>query len=238
MSLIVTVYVKEGIVMASDSRVSFNRSIISNGKIVEQIGIHASNTTYKTFLCPNNAGISACGDASINNTPIAGYLEQFIREEITNGTQVSEMPEKLINYFQKLSPSLNATFHVAGYEGDDIPHQSIYRINTQGPSTTLISSPEVWGATWDGEAEILRRLLTEFTLTIENEPRVIIPKMDIPFQFFTLQDAIDFSMYAIDTTIKTMKFCVMPESVGFPVDILVIKPDESFWISRKELTVR
>lgn len=153
-------------------------------------------------------------------------------------TRVSEMPEMLLNYFQKTSPSLNATFHVAGYEEDDIPHQTIYRINTQDPSTSLISVPDVWGATWDGEAEILKRLLTEFTLTIETEPKVVIPKMEIPFQFFTLQDAIDFSMYAIDTTIKTMKFCVMPESVEFPVDILVIKPNESIWISKKELLIR
>ena len=51
----------------------------------------------------------------------------------------------------------------------------------------------------------------------------------------TLQDAIDFSIYAIRTTIDTMRFQARPKNVGGPIDVLVITPDETRWIQKKEL---
>lgn len=58
---------------------------------------------------------------------------------------------------------------------------------------------------------------------------------NIPFNFFTLQDSIDFAKYALQTTIDTMKFENRIKTVGGPIDILVIKPNGGFWINRKEL---
>ena len=57
----------------------------------------------------------------------------------------------------------------------------------------------------------------------------------VNFNFFNLQDAINFAQYAVDVTIKTMAFENCVKTVGGPVDILVIKPTESFWVARKEL---
>ena len=56
MSLIITIHVGEGIVMASDSRTTFNSqefSPLPDGKgalITRNQGVHYSDTTYKTFL--------------------------------------------------------------------------------------------------------------------------------------------------------------------------------------------
>jgi hypothetical protein len=53
----------------------------------------------------------------------------------------------------------------------------------------------------------------------------------------TLQDAIDFAVYAVRTTIETMRFQQKEKTVGGPIDILVIKPNEvPTWIKRKELS--
>ena len=41
-------------------------------------------------------------------------------------------------------------------------------------------------------------------------------------------DAIDFAKYAIQTTIDTMKFQQRGKTVGGPIDILIIKPDNAF----------
>ena len=57
----------------------------------------------------------------------------------------------------------------------------------------------------------------------------------VPWGLFTLQDAIDFAQYAVDITIKTMHYSNVVETVGGPIDILVIKPDKAFWIQHKEL---
>ena len=57
----------------------------------------------------------------------------------------------------------------------------------------------------------------------------------ILWEFFTLQDSIDFAEYAIKTTIDAMKFQRRVKTVGGPIDVLVIKPTGAQWISRKEL---
>ncbi len=51
----------------------------------------------------------------------------------------------------------------------------------------------------------------------------------------TLQDGIDFAVFAIRTTIDTMRFQMCVKTVGGPIDVLVIKPSGAQWISRKEL---
>ena len=88
MSLIITIHTNEGILMASDSRTTFNKqdfSPLPDGKgaiITDWQGIHYSDTTYKTFLAPNNVGISTCGAAAINGIPVTGYIEDFLHTKI------------------------------------------------------------------------------------------------------------------------------------------------------------
>ena len=63
---------------------------------------------------------------------------------------------------------------------------------------------------------------------------------DLPFEeilwgYFTLQDAVDFARYAVETTIQTMHFKNVIETVGGAVDILVITPDETKWLQKEYL---
>lgn len=66
MSFLIAVYVNEGIVLASDRRVTYNATTNQNGSVIPQIVLHITNSTDKTFLCPNGVGISICGESSIN----------------------------------------------------------------------------------------------------------------------------------------------------------------------------
>jgi hypothetical protein len=53
-----------------------------------------------------------------------------------------------------------------------------------------------------------------------------------------LQDAIDFGVYAVKTTIDTMRFQQKEKTVGGPIDVLVIQPyNEPFFVQKKELCV-
>jgi hypothetical protein len=63
-----------------------------------------------------------------------------------------------------------------------------------------------------------------------------IQSFGIPFALFTLQDAIDFTRYAVQATIDTMRFQSREKTVGGPVDILVITPDNASWIVQKRLS--
>ena len=62
-----------------------------------------------------------------------------------------------------------------------------------------------------------------------------LPFEPISFEYFTLQDAVDFARYAVETTIKTMRFKSVIETVGGEVDILVITPDETRWLQKADL---
>ena len=74
MSFLIAVYVNEGIVLASDRRTTYSSIQSAGNTIYRNFGIHVTNSTDKTFICPNGAGISTCGDSSILGKPITGYI--------------------------------------------------------------------------------------------------------------------------------------------------------------------
>jgi len=104
MTLIITVYTQEGIVMAADSRLSLNTSI-GDGAAKKDISFDFSNATQKVFCSKRGLGISTSGDAGINDKPIAGYLEQFISQN------ENEPPEqfsiKLLADLKTINPNLS-----------------------------------------------------------------------------------------------------------------------------------
>ena len=234
MSLIICIHVEEGIVLASDSRVSYNKKIKDNDAEIELIGIHAANTANKTFSCPNNSGISMCGDASIKGKPISGFVEAFIREKVKEETKIEDMPNLIKDYFCNLEPNLDTVFIIAGYKQEkEKSIQKIYRIRTQVDEIEIIDT-DSQGALWDGETVTLTKLIQPVYLK-NGEEYNLLPVSEIPWNLYTLQDAIDFAKYGIKTTIDTMKFQTVPETVGGPIDILVIKPESAKWLAKKEL---
>lgn len=246
MSLIVTVYVSEGIVMASDSRISITTSTeINDGsdgnpKVIKETMVHFSDTSYKTFLMNNKIGISSCGNATVNGAPIAGHIETFIREN--SGCSIKEIPEKIRDYFHELVPERNTTFFVAGYDmSDENASQCVYRINTNPTTGDGIESYDTSASNiiWDGERDVPSRLFTDLyikkTDAQGNETYKQHQYYSLASQFWTLQDAIEVSEFVISATISSMKFQKRAKTVGGPVDILVIKPEGAHWIQRKEL---
>lgn len=245
MSLIITVHTNEGIIMASDSRTTFNKqdfSPLPDGRgaiITNNQGIHYSDTTYKTFLAENNTGISTCGAAAIDGKPIAGYIEDFMHKKVSAKTSVSEVARLIKEEFRAFTPIPDVIFHVAGYEvQDNVLRQKFFRVFT-AINKILEIDVDSQGAAWNGETEILSRIVNPYWTekvnddgTTEYEKHIAPP---IPWNFFSLQDAVDFSMYAMNTTIETMRFQERLKTVNVPIDILAIKPTGAFWIQRKEL---
>jgi hypothetical protein len=235
--------VKEGIVLASDSRTTFNATqTIPPPKagdapsIVNQLGVHISDTNYKSFVTTNHVGITTCGDASIKGLPITGYIESFMREY--DSADVETIANALLPYFKGIEPNLKSIFTVAGYKyvKENQYEQKIFVINTQrGAVEELNTSAQ--GAHWDGETDILIRLIQPLSVKQEKGTYYDLPQFKIPWQFFTLQDAIEFAEYATKVTIDTMKFQERVKTVGGPIDILVLKPNSHQWISHKELHI-
>jgi hypothetical protein len=234
MSLVISLFGEEGVVMASDSRLTINNTLPG----VQQVGVSQSDTNYKTFLADDRIGISTWGNATIGGAPIAGFIENFIRETFVDQPSVSikSVPGALVKYFNKFSPVPETGFQVAGYNtenGKTTPH--VYRVLTINSTIIDITGTTKWNVIWDGESDILTRILNEYIVFKDQTTEEKMPHFGIPFHMFTLQDMIDFAVYAIRTTADSMRFQLRPKTVGGPIDVLVIKPSGAQWIRRKQL---
>lgn len=232
MSFIITVYTNEGIIMASDSRTTYTRTnTLPDGRIEKCIGVQTTDTTYKTFICNKRIGISTCGTADINGKPIAGYIEQFVAENANDDSSVDDISTRLLGFFSQFDPKPDVVFIVAGYNSDN--RQCIKQISVAKKSITLVDTSSA-GTVWNGESEVFQKVVMPVAIK-RDDNYIDLPPRNIGFNFFTLQDAIDFAEYAVDITIKTMYFQDYVNTVGGPIDILAIKPRGAFWVQRKEL---
>ena len=242
MSFVIAVYVPEGIVMASDSR----QSLTVEGKAPEgrsfKVETVNSDAITKTFLLEKHQiGISNFGQDLLDRVPIASRIKRFIEEDLAPNDNVDTVPKKLVNYFRKSFPNADVGFHVTGYKKEgkiSVPHvyschvsrNAVERRNTK-PDGSLS-----YGAAWSGQTDILTSILIPVVAKDEKgNDKVIRSPAPIIWDAMALQDAIDFSIYAIRTTIDTMRFQARPKNVGGPIDVLVLTPNEAKWIQRKEL---
>lgn len=235
MSFLIAVHVNEGIVLASDRRTTYTNTQQLGDKVVQRIGIHTTNSTNKTFVCPNGAGISTCGDASILGKPITGYIQEMIRSKIDKSCLVENIPQIIVDYFNTLSVVPDTNFVVAGYDSTgDEKKQLLYKVNVKNKKIEKVDTMSQ-GASWDGETFTLSRLVQNVAIKTNEGKYIDLPFEDILWGYFTLQDAIDFARYAVETTIQTMHFKNVVETVGGSVDILVITPDETKWLQKETL---
>ena len=235
MSFLIAVHVNEGIVLASDRRTTYTNTINHEGKVIQRIGIHTTNSTDKSFICPNNSGIATCGDSSLMGKPITGFIQEVIRTKMNTSTSVDDIPQILIDYFHSLPTVPDTNFIVAGYKDseDGKKEQSLFKVRILQKNIEKIDT-SAQGASWDGETLTLTRLIQNVSVK-DGDKYIDLPSDDILWGYFTLQDAVDFARYAVETTIQTMRFKNVVETVGGGVDIMVITPAETKWLQKKQL---
>lgn len=226
--------------MAADSRITFNMERTSSGASVQHVAVGVSDSNRKLFQTDNGIGISVYGAAAVNGVPIAGYIDSFL--ESINAEKKPPAPHsvahKLNEHFQAFDKVPETQFHVAGYHTANLqgPDPQVWHVDLKNNSVQQKNPEDKQGATWGGEADIITRLLAPVaTLASPGVIQSELPYQRIPFEFFTLQDAIDFSIFAVRSTIDAIRFMPRPKTVGGPIDILAITPSDSRWISRKEL---
>jgi hypothetical protein len=242
MSFVIAVYVPEGIVMASDSRQSVN----IEGKNPEgkefKVETVNSDAVIKTYLLEKQQiGISSFGQDLLGGIPTASHIKRFIDEELKTSDDITTVPKKLVEYFRKSYSNADAGFHVAGYRKEgksSVPYVYSCHVakNEVGRRNIKPDGSLAYGATWSGQGDILSSILIPVTIKDEKgNDKVIRSPAPVIWDAMSLQDAIDFSIYAIRTTIDTMRFQARPKNVGGPIDVLVLTPDEPKWIQRKAL---
>ena len=242
MSFVVTVYVPEAIVMASDSR----QFLTLKGKDAKEkqfkIETESSDASYKTFLLPRHAvGISTYGSSLLGGISIESHVRRFSEEGLEDGDDVAQVAAKLLSNIRAKFQDAETWFHVAGFKkenGASIPH--VYQCNV--PTGEVIranvaSGQEeiVYGARWGGQPDVLSRLRNATHVRGEDGQPKESKSPAIVWDAMNVQDAIDFAIYAVRTTIETMRFEARVKSVGGPIDVLLLTPNGASWIQKKEL---
>lgn len=231
MSLVVTLYVPSGIVMAADSRMTVLRAEDrgegeQKTRVEQQLVL--SDSAYKVVeLKTVGAGMSLYDAGMIDNQPMESHVHRFEEEALSDNDDVRSVANKFMEYLQKKHPAANVGFHVAGYKTEgkaSIPYvlvghttheKSIRRVNaTDGGAIQ-------YGVVRAGDVLVANRLIDPNFLPL--------------FAAMPLQDAIDYAVHLIRATIDTLRFEPRYPSVGGPIDVLVIRSDGMQWVQRKEL---
>ena len=231
MSLVVTVYVPSGIVMAADSRMSVQRSeerAEGEQKTRVQQQLVLSDNAYKVVeLRSVGVGVSVYDAGVINNQPADSHVHRFEEEAITPEDDVIAVAEKFLQYCQTSFPGVAVGYHVAGYRQENktsVPYVLVGH-TVREPGMRRVNASEdgkvQYGITRAGDTLVANRLIDANVLPL--------------FPAMPLQDAVDYAVHLIRTTIDTMRFEPRFPSVGGPIDVLVVTPDGMRWVQRKEL---
>lgn len=215
MTILVSAYVREGIVMAADSRLTVTDN---NGDKIEKYT--ATDNMIKVFLLKKiNAGISHSGDAYINDMTLPEFIEDFDKNILNGEDTIETASFKLMQYIQKHGS--NNRMQICGYYNNEpyvylVDQFSCVRYNSN-------DSKIVYNVLWCGHGEPLHNLLLgEYPMIIN-------------FDFMPLKDAIDLVEFLVEIVIKTERFQSKLSTCGGPVDILVLKPEEQYFYKHKIL---
>jgi len=231
MSLVVTVYVPSGIVMAADSRMTVLRTEEKEEdgqKLRVQQQIVLSDNAYKVVaLTSIGVGISVYDAGVINNEPVDSHVHRFEEEAITPEDDVASCGEKFLSYFKANHPNVPIGFHVAGYKlegrtstpfvfvGHTTKQEGVNRVNIGDKGKVQ------YGILRSGDIQVVNRLIEKTQLPL--------------FAAMPLQDAVDYAAHLIRTTIDTMRFEPRFPGVGGAIDVLAVTPAGMRWVQRKEL---
>ena len=220
MTFLVTVYTHEAIIMAADSRTTYNTG-------------HYSDTAQKLFLTKSGIGISFCGVADVNGHLIQEYINDFCDSDCSESVQsaVTEFDKMC----QNVGISSQSTFYFAGYDDVDGVKKQVVMKFIPGENYVILKSP---GAAWDGQGDIITRLFTPvFTQVVDEDGKLKYEPLlgfQTDFNLFTLQDAIDFATTSMDIVKGMLRLQNRQVNVGGPVDVLMITSTGANWLAKKE----
>lgn len=231
MSLVITVFVPSGIVMAGDSRLTVQRSeerAEGESKTIVQQQLVLSDNAYKIVeLRSTGVGIGVYDAGIINNQPADSQVHRFEEEAVTPDDNVTTVGEKFLKYFQGNFPGVAVGYHIAGYREENkvsVPYVLVGH---------TVREPGLRRVNADAEEKIQYGIIRAGDTLIAN--RLIDTNFVPLFDAMPLQDAVDYAVHLIRTTIDTMRFEPRFPSVGGAIDVLVVTPDGMRWVQRKEL---
>ncbi|PEC81589.1 hypothetical protein CON08_00335 [Bacillus cereus] len=216
MTILATVFVPEGIAMATDSR--WTRTVTHKDGSAEKFTL-TDNAQKLVTVRNSTVGISFCGDAFIDNITVSDFIRIFDISRIRHDDTVETIAYKLHNHLKKYD-DVRPVFKVAGYDNDEPYVYSLAKdyfvcINADETSEELLC-----GANWDGDYENTNQFLQN---------------IGPDFLYMPLKDAIDYAEFIVELNIKQQRFSDRLATCGGSIDLLVITKDYTKFLKHKVL---
>ena len=258
MTVIVSVKINDGIVMASDSASTFQsgQTYLHADKIVNLVkglpigamvtgngGVGAESIA--TLLKDLRSRFDGSASHPWKLDP-ANYTMQAVAERVREFL----FEEKAVALDQEIWMQLRICGYSAGR-----PSPEIWEVVLRGKECDqpkVVQSEQGFGVNWDGEYEALNRLVLGVGSGLQAAAEELgVPKDQLPnitskvmehtrellaVPAMPIQDAIDLARFLVETTAGFMRFSirVQPKTVGGPVEIAAITKHEGFrWIQRR-----
>lgn len=256
MSLVVSLRVPDGIILAADRLMTFQTQAVPKEEFVrcpscEAKIPHSLISPPPSFLAPGssnvqklfcikkrNIGVAVFGMPFLTSRSIESHLRDVEKKIFENET-VERVATKVEEYFlTELNKEVGNLeniperqfpigFQLAGYDEQEIKIGKTFSIEIGRTSRVEPLHAKGYGCSISGDQRVILKLWKE-------DPNIPLPMP--PFPLLPLQDAIDYALFLIDTTIKFQKFAPMTPTCGGNIDVAVITHHSGFqWIKKKEL---
>lgn len=256
MTLIVSLRIPDGVVIAGDSLATMTNQIELQGEmeitcpqcshqhtIKPKLPFSAPATTFafaqKVFPFQGKFGIGIYGTGQLVGKSIYFAVRQF-EQDLPPSDQYASASEAakhigdhlhqlLVQQVQKEGKDINSLpdtweplgFQVAGYDGDEAT-----TIEVKLGKNTKIVRHATPGCTCSGQADVVNAI---WSLYKNQQQRALI-------HLFSLQDAIQYATFLIETTARHQRFSSTMPGVGGDIDVALITPFDKFrWIQQKAL---
>jgi hypothetical protein len=229
MTLLVAVYVPAGIALAADSRLTATRtdqSTDGDDVVRTKSMLVLSDATNKLVeLKTVNCAVGLYDNALLEGQPIDAHIERFEEEHLSEDDDVESTAERLHAYLRSTFADESVGFNLAGYRVEgrvSVPHVYAGHIRRDLTRPNLGADGRIlYGVSRSGDTDIANRLIHKDFL-----PR---------FDAMPLQDAVDYAVHLIRTTIDTLRFEPRHPTVGGPIDVMTVTPDGCSWIRHKRI---
>lgn len=264
MTLSVVVVTGDGIVVAADSRTTIRQAPAAGGSVY-RVG---SDFTHKVFQA-GEVAVATFGEAFVQGRSIASHMSEFVARENDHCTNPKAAADHLAAFFSELYSTGSAGgppvappdqrsalgFLVAGY-ADAIGEA--YEVGIPGGFVNSLGTTASGGtAAWRGQADVVTRIVRGADLDLLEQMAIATGKQAehealkpvlgaltyrIPLNLMNLQDAVDFAVLCIRTTIDVQRLTLgslamgqdlLWPGVGGPIEIATVTAQDKFaWLQR------
>ncbi len=260
MTICASVKVRDGLVLATDS-MSQIQGQVAEGQVA--VLKNYSNARKLFQVRDMTVGAMSYGAGNIGNRSIQGLVNEFSSLANKPKSGVMEVSKSLFSFFKSAydgafsqlqleeQPALG--FYVAGYtKGTPFPEEWEFLL-PRDSEPQPVRPREVFGASWRGIEVPFTRLYKGYDPRLPQmlndagiSDEVVQKFLDIAVQVespvvydgMPVQDAINFAVYILRTTIGLANAEIGPPSCGGPLQVATILPENGFeWVAKPEFHV-